>query len=169
MIAGAKLEKDLTVSIRMSEQQQKHIVESEQEVEACEIIVEMTPLATLEEVQVIVCAAESFVVVPEVFFYSTLSERELAQFLIYCKGDRNVCSLDIDVIITFMTNTGVPKVSQHAARLPFWLIAESCAPQKEAVHKIVLNINQAPVPLNTLFSGRCEVLLKQHFNFCKQI
>lgn len=124
--------------------------------EACEIIVEMTPLATLEEVQVIVCADEFFAVVPEVSFYSALSEREVAQFLIYCRGDRNVCSLHIDVIITFMTSAGIPKVLQHAARLPFRFVVDTGAPQKEAVHKVVLNINQPSVPLNTLFSGMCE-------------
>lgn len=160
MIAGAKLEKDLAVSVRVNEELQKHALESEQEVDACEIIVEMTPLASLEEVQLIVCAEESFVVVPEMSFYSSLGEKELARFLVYCRKDKNVNSLQIDVIITFTTNAGIPKVSQQTVRLPFKFIAEVCSPQKEAAHKIVLCMNRPSVPLNTIFSGTCKVLIK---------
>lgn len=157
LITGAKLEKDLTVSVRVNEELQKLVLESEQEVDACEIIVDMTPLASLKEVQLIVCAEESFVVVPEVSFYSTLGEKELAQFLVYCKKDKNVNSLQIDVIITFTTNLGIPKVSQQIVRVPFKFIAKTCSPQKEAAHKIVLCMNRPSVSLNTIFSGMRKI------------
>lgn len=153
LLVGTKLEKDLTVTVRVSEQLQKHILESEQEVDACEIIVDMTPLATLKEVQVIVCAEETFVVAPQVFYCTSLSEKESTQFLIYCRRDSNACSLQIDVIISFMTGMGIPKVTTHTARLPFGFIADTCSPQKEATHKIVLSISQPSVPLSSLFSG----------------
>lgn len=149
------------VSVRINDElQQKHVLESEQEVEACQIIVEMTPLATLEEVQLIVCVAESFVVVPGVYFYSTMTGKELATFLVYCRTDRNVYSLQIGVILTFTTNMGIPKVLEYTAKLPFKFVANSCSPQKEAVHKIVLSINQPSVPLNEIFSGTYPFLYK---------
>lgn len=156
MITGAKLEKDIVISVHVSEELVKYVLESEQEVDACHITVEMTPVVTLEEVQVAICPEESFVAVPQLFFYSILSEKELAQFLIYCRKDINVHSLQIGVIITFTTNTGIPKVSQYNVRLPFKFVSKTCTPQKEALHKIVINISEHSIPLNTLFTGTCE-------------
>lgn len=109
--------------------------------------------------QLIVCVEESFVVIPEVSFYSTLSEKKLTQFLVYCRTDRNVNTLQIDVITTFTTNAGIPKISQQAARLPFKFVAKTCSPQKEAVNKVVLNINQPSIPLSAMFAGMCEISL----------
>lgn len=159
-IPSAKVEKDLTVSIRINEEPQKHVLESEQEVDVCEIIVEMMPLATLEEVQLVICSDESFVVFPEICFYSILQQKELAHFVVYCKKEKNVNSLQIDVIIAFTTNTGIPKVLQQTVRLPFKLVAITCNPQKETAHKVVLCMNQSSVPLNEIFSGTCTILSK---------
>lgn len=150
----AKFDEQLALSMRLSEDVQKYVLESDEEVDALKMTVEVAPLAHLEEVQILVSAVEGFVVIPPVCFFPSLSEKECIEVLVYLDG--GVCSLQIDVLATFMTNMGVPKVSAHVTRLPFSFIAEPCAPQKEALNKIVLNINKPPVPLNVLFSGRCE-------------
>ena len=119
----------------------------------CKICIEILPQVIFEEVNVSVSVQKPILVEPETTFLSNLYEATKFYCNAYMEHGFNVVSLDVDVMVSFISSMGVPKVFQKKATVPLRLVMDICQPEKENKYKFTLNINQNPVPLTTLFPG----------------
>lgn len=64
-----------------------------------------------------------------------------------------VCSLEVSVMVSYMTASGVPRVQHSNCLLPLRLVARPSPPAKEAEIKLTFNTNVPVVNLLELFPG----------------
>lgn len=150
------VENDVVVTLSIAQQLETNAVEGANYL-MCKVLVEIVPRVQLEEVQLAISLSSPLVAVPsEVAHYQNLSERVAFECFVYSRENSDVCSLMVDAVVTYITSLGVPRAVTRSKRLPLSLVMETCQAQKENEFKIVLNINQNSVPLNSLFPGKGE-------------
>lgn len=120
----------------------------------CSVTVDLLPQAVLEEVQVAVSVRKPLKSSKESEFYPRLSEKTRLSFHVYLDELLEIPSLEMRVEVVYVSNMRMPRVISRRVRLPMKLVMETCGVQKEAQHKITLNINQNQVPLSTIFPGK---------------
>lgn len=123
----------------------------------CTFSIEMIPRAHLEEVQVAIVVYRPLKVVPQVEFFNNLSNKTLIKCRVFpdkafCKAE--IPSLDVLVVVTFISNMGIPRSITKSFSLPLNLCVDISDPSKDNdQHKLILNLNQTPVGLSLLFPG----------------
>lgn len=120
----------------------------------CSVTVDLLPQAVLEDVQVVVSVRKPLKSSKKSEFYGTLSERTRLSFHVYLDELLEIPSLELGVEVVYVSNMRIPRVISRRIRLPLKLAMETCGAQKEAQHKITLNVNQNQVPLSTIFPGK---------------
>lgn len=158
----AGVEKEMMLQVQVS----NHIEDNEASQRFCEVTVIISPQSNLDDVQITLSVHKPLEVVPDVQNYNYLNEKASLTSRVYLKDYGVVCSLDLEVFVTYVTNLGIPRMITAMERLPLALALEPCQAQKESSYKIVLNLNQKSVPLNALFSGK---LCRQDFCNAKKI
>lgn len=119
----------------------------------CTIIIDVLPQALFEEIHLSVIVRKPLNVTPESNFFKNLSKRTEVICKVYLENDFDVPSLELEVIVSFISNLSVPRVINKIASLPLTLFMDTCSAIKENEYKMILNINKNLVPLSTLFPG----------------
>ena len=70
-----------------------------------------------------------------------------------------VWSLEVSVLVSYMTATGIPRILQSSCQLPLRLVARPCTPVKDAAIKLTLNTNIPVLNLSEVFPGNVEQFL----------
>lgn len=68
-------------------------------------------------------------------------------------GPEFVWSLEVSVIVSYMTESGIPRILHSSCQLPLHLVARPVAPVKEADIKLTFNTNIPVVNLLEIFPG----------------
>lgn len=153
-LSSSGAETDISLTASVAKQLQRKTCDDGTDSLMCELNVEIAPRSQLEEVQLTIFVQLPLMAVPDVFYYNYLSEKVSVQSFIHSQGGSDACSLDIDIVVTYTTNLGVPRAATCKKRLPLSLVMETCQTQKENEFKIVLSINQNSAPLTALFPGK---------------
>ncbi|KAJ8974955.1 hypothetical protein NQ317_016477 [Molorchus minor] len=158
MKIDSETEKEITVNISVNPNLEPCVFETDlKDIEnhrMCAITIDILPQIIFEEVQVAISVHRPLKVIPDVQFYTDLTEKTSFKCYAYLYEVKEVPSLSVDVITTVISNLGIPKVIQKTGILPMKLALEVSQAQKDAEYKITLNINQSSVPLATLFSDK---------------
>lgn len=129
-----------------------HITEVE-DPKMCLVTTEILPQVSLEEVQISLLVSRPLKITPEIHFISNLMEKTICKSYAYLFENLEISSLQIEVIATIVTVRGIPKCISESAMIPFKLVGELCQAERDAEYKIILTLNQNPVPLPVIFSG----------------
>lgn len=119
----------------------------------CLITVDLLPNSPFEEVQISLIVEPPLEAHPNIHFISNLEEKESFNSSVFLRKAMQVASLELKVIVSHITTSGVPRILKKSVNLPLKLVMTADNPAKDATHKITLNINDQPVPLSTLFPG----------------
>lgn len=120
----------------------------------CAITLEILPQVLLEEVQISLLIPPPVKILPYVHHFSNLGDKSTCHSYAYLNEDLDIPTLEVDIIATVITSAGDPRCVTETTSLPLKLVAEIDKPQKEQEHKVTLTINQNPVPLAVMFSGK---------------
>lgn len=101
--------------------------------------------------------------IPSSEIYYNLTQTTSFNCFIYPNDNYSIPTLELEVIASFITDLGVPRVCFKTATLPLRLVYESCPPLKDNKHKITLNLNETSVPLIELFSGALIESISNYF------
>lgn len=157
-IKTANVERELSISVEIRpdlepcvfQTKLKHAINQQM----CTMCVELEPQATFEEVQITVSVEAPLKVVPQTHFFTNLSEKSALQCNVFLNEPYEVATMRVDVIVSFIASTGAPRTIAKTVMLPLKLVLETCQPQRESEHKIILNLNCSPASLATLFPGK---------------
>lgn len=125
----------------------------------CAVSVDIIPKTILEEVQILLQTYKPFTCDNKVEFFNSLNEKTTFTAHVYLDDLMEISTLNFEVTVSYISSLGVPRVVKKQATLPLKLIMETCGYTKESEHKIILNINQNPAPLTTLFPGKSNFSL----------
>lgn len=115
--------------------------------------IEIIPNAIFEEVNLSVTVQKPLIANPQSFYYNNLIETTTFTCSIHIGDSFAIPNLELEVIVSFITNLGVPRICSRKANVPLRRLYESCAPMKDNQYKITLNLSQNSVPLMELFPG----------------
>lgn len=130
------------------------IIQNGDDIKMCPISVEILPQMLLEEIQISLLIPLPLKITPSVHYFGNLIEKTFCISYAYLYENFDIPTLEVDIVATAVTGTGVPKCITESMLLPLKLIAGIGKAQKEAEHKVTLTINQNPVPLAVMFSGQ---------------
>ncbi|CAG9853875.1 unnamed protein product [Phyllotreta striolata] len=125
-------------------------------VQMCTVYVEIVPHLAFDELQVSIDAAKPLKVHPSGQFFNGCEEVIKLKSFVFLEEDANVPSLSLIVVVTAISSAGVPKSFNDVALLPLRLVMEICSAQKEAKHKVTLNVDPNVVSLTDLFPEYAE-------------
>ncbi|KAK3930621.1 Protein PTHB1 [Frankliniella fusca] len=151
LLANTAAERELSISVKPSQHP-----ESRGESEVCFVAVNLSPHsahAPLTKVQVTVVTRSPLVAEPPSHSIASLSEGYQVASYITVKGAASefVCSLEVSVIVSYITASGIPRILTSNCQLPLRLVAHPCNPAKEAEIKITLNTSTPEMSLTEIF------------------
>lgn len=151
LLANTAAERELSVTVKPSQHS-----ESRGESEVCYVAVNLSPHsahAPLTKVQVTVVAHSPLLADPPSHTIPSLSEVYQVASYISVKGAASeyVWSLEVSVIVSYITASGIPRILTSTCQLPLRLVARPCNPAKEAEIKITLNTNIPVISLTDIF------------------
>lgn len=123
------------------------------------ITIEILPQVALDEVQISFLLPRALRVHPRIHHFSNLIEKTFCVSYAYLYENIDIPSLELCIVATVVTNSGIPRSMVEYVHLPLKLVTRVENAVKEAEHKVTLVINQKPVPLTVLFSGRWSTLI----------
>lgn len=118
------------------------------------VIIEISPQIALDEVQVSFLVPGPLRIIPQVHHFSNLMEKTFCVSYAHLHEHLNIQSIELCIVTTVVTNLGIPSCLVEHVQLPLKWVAQIENGHKEAEHKITLIMNQKPVPLTILFSGK---------------
>lgn len=130
------------------------VLENAEDVKMCSLSVEIIPQMLLEEAQISLFIPLPLKITPSVHYFSNLAGKTSCTSYAYLYENFQISTLQVDIVATAVTSTGVPRCVMESTLLPLKLVAGIGKAQKEAEHKVTLTINQNPVPLAVMFSGQ---------------
>lgn len=151
LMANTAAERELTVSVKPGQHP-----ETRGDSDVCYVAVNLTPHsahAPLTKVQVTLVAKAPLVVDPPTHTIHSLSEGyQVASYVVLKNATAEfVCSLEVSIMVSYMTAAGVPRVVHSNCQLPLRLVAHPSPPAKEAEIKLTFNTNVPVVSLLELF------------------
>ncbi|KAG5900310.1 hypothetical protein JTB14_026318 [Gonioctena quinquepunctata] len=151
-LTNQNTEKEISINIHVSSELIPCTFESKlDDPQMCAITIDILPQILFEEVQITVAVLPPIKVHPRAQFFSNISQKSSFTCYAYLFDDSEIPSLNVDVVATVITNLGIPRSISKSGFLPLELAAESGEPKEDSVHKIILGINQTPVPITRLF------------------
>lgn len=124
----------------------------------CQVTVDINPKIICDEIQIIFSVKLPLMASPASQFHSKLQDRLIVNSVITYPGEHyfidTITSLTLEIVITYMTNNGIPRVLTRSLNLPLKLVANVCAPIKEAAVKITLNTTEPVIALPQLYPGK---------------
>ncbi|KAK9738823.1 PTHB1 N-terminus [Popillia japonica] len=151
-LTNLNAERELAITITILPQIEYFTSDSQDEKPCCKVSVEISPNAVFEEVHLSVNVRKPLTTIPSSEIYYNLTQTTSFNCFIYPNDNYSIPTLELEVIASFITDLGVPRVCFKTATLPLRLVYESCPPLKDNKHKITLNLNETSVPLIELFS-----------------
>lgn len=160
-LTNSNTEREIVITVKVSphvEEEDLFVSNQFETFRTCTVIIDVLPQALYEELHLSVVVRKPLKVLPESQFFTNLSERSEVICKVYLENDFDVPSLVLEVIASFISNLGIPKVITKAVNLPLRLVMDTCNAIKENENKVILNINKNLVPLSTLFPGMVLLL-----------
>lgn len=151
LMANTATEREVTLSVKPSQHP-----ETRGDTEVCYVTINVSPHsahAPLSKVQVSVVVRAPLVADPPSHTIQTLSEAHQVASYITAKssGSEFVWSLEVSIVVSYMTGSGIPRVVHSTCQLPFRLVALPATPVKEADIKLTLNTSIPVVNLSEIF------------------
>lgn len=151
LMANTAAERELSVTVKAGQHP-----ESRGESEVCYVTVNLSPHsahAPLTKVQVTLVVQTPLGADPSSHTIPSLSEAyQVASYIMVKNADPQfVWSLEVSVIVSYMTASGIPRLLHSNCQLPLRLVAHPSSPAKEADIKLTLNTNIPVVNLVELF------------------
>ncbi|KAK4875042.1 hypothetical protein RN001_011464 [Aquatica leii] len=147
-LVNATAEKELQVFVSINPHLNSDMPDLYQ---SCQVLVTLMPNIILEEVQVSTTVSKPIKCTNEIAFYKNLTQKTVFETKIYIEEPLPCPSLKVEVIVSCISNLGVPKVIRKTAELPLKLLLSSSETIKDHKHKIVLNVDKEVFSLSQLF------------------
>jgi Bardet-Biedl syndrome 9 protein len=116
----------------------------------------------------ITISAPSFVhVVPKNYIIKSVSARStpvMIKLYMYVRREEIASSLKCDVVATYKSKAGEPRIANHTVQLPLFLACTLRIPVKAAAFKFTLDTGVAPIPLTEIFDDLIFALKEQGQN-----
>ncbi|KAF5296664.1 hypothetical protein FQR65_LT10204 [Abscondita terminalis] len=118
---------------------------------SCEVLVTLMPNIILEEVQVTAKVSKPLKCSNEIIFFKNLTQNAILETKVYFEEPLPCSSLKLDVVVSYISNMGVPKVIKKTVNLPLQLLVNYSESTKEHKRKIILNVVEEAPSLSQLF------------------
>lgn len=105
----------------------------------------------LTKVRVNVSVVSPIAVSKPAVSFTSLTSSDTVQLHAYLTDSHIVSSLQLGVVVTYITHQGVPHCVQKSVQLPLSLAIKPCPPIKDADFKVTLSTNKPAVSLLELF------------------
>ena len=155
--SGANVAPGLRVDVTVSSQLERcrfpdcKVLETEPAVPMVLVTVTLNTASPLTKVQVSLDAVSPVQVSQHTATFTSLTGSETVRVYSYLSDYQIVSSLDMGVVVTYLTQQGVPHSIHKTVQLPLSLVIKPCPPIKDADFKVTLSTNKPAVSLLELF------------------
>ncbi|KAK7059243.1 Protein PTHB1 [Halocaridina rubra] len=146
---------DLIVSATVGTQLERWVgetrVQDPEGVPAVPVVLRLTAHIPLNCVRVHICTEKPLAVTQDTFMLRTICDTSQIMVKIYLVDPYIPTSLKLNIVASYITHTGAPRIISSQLELPLRIVVKPCTPSKEADHKITVTTNKPAVNLPELF------------------
>ncbi|KAF5286639.1 hypothetical protein FQA39_LY16213 [Lamprigera yunnana] len=140
-------EKELQISVNTNP---NLITEMPDAYKTCVVSVCLMPNVILEEMQVTATVYNPLKCTKEVGFYKNVTQKIVFETKVYIAESLPCPNLTVDIVVSYVSNLGVPKVIRRTVTLPLKIFASYGGDIKDSKYKITLDVDENIVPLSQL-------------------
>ncbi|XP_076632670.1 protein PTHB1-like [Colletes latitarsis] len=158
--SDATVDAELIVSMNVSPDLEGNILPGNDDVSdddsdgrpfACRVTIELSSYATLHDVQICVCVYQPLVATQDFFVVPYLCERHTLETVIYENGDLPPISSEIEVVVTYRTDSGSLRTVRKIGQVPLKMMLKSSPPENATTFTTVVKRNEPLVGFTQLF------------------
>ncbi|XP_053997673.1 protein PTHB1 [Hylaeus anthracinus] len=117
----------------------------------CKVAIELSSYATIHDVQICVQVSKPLIATEDFFVIPNLCERSTTETTVYVDGDLPPISSEVEIVVTYRTDTGSLRIVRRLAQLPLKMMLRSCPPENATTFTTVVKRNDPLVGFTQLF------------------
>lgn len=127
-------------------------LESEDNLKLCKVSVDIKTQSPLNKVQVLFIVDSPLVAKTPSHIISSCCDKSTVSTYIYPQESGMISNLDVKVIVSYITNNGMPNVIEKNGVMPLGVAVTGASAMKEAKYKITVITSKPVCPMNQIFS-----------------
>ncbi|KAJ8675661.1 hypothetical protein QAD02_011447 [Eretmocerus hayati] len=117
----------------------------------CKISVELTSYATLQDIQLYIDAPKPLVATKNLVYLSNLCDRYVIQTEVYLGGDTLPLGSELEITVSYTTESGDLRVAQKIVQLPLRLLLRPCQTEANASFSLAIKSTESVPSFSQLF------------------